>query len=53
MLANEFDIVVKSDDFSSSICFDVFLIDSPGLVVEEPMGVSAPSHTSHVYPIRY
>ena len=48
MSADEFNIVVVSDYLSTSVRFDVSLGDLPRLVIEEPMRVSSPGHTSHV-----
>ena len=46
--ANKLDIIVESDDLAASAGLDILLVDIARLVVEEPVGVSAPGDTSHV-----
>jgi hypothetical protein len=47
---NEFDIIVKADDFPTRVGFDVPLGNLTGFIIEETMRVTAPGHTPHVNP---
>jgi hypothetical protein len=47
-LADKLNIIVHSDYFASCVGLNVPLSDLSRLIVKEAVGVSAPSHTSHV-----
>jgi hypothetical protein len=45
---NEFDVVTNSQNFTTSLSFDVFLGNILGFVIEKTMRVSRPGDASHV-----
>ena len=47
--AYKLDIIVQADDLAARTGLDVLLVYVARLIVEEPVGVSAPGDTPHVH----
>jgi hypothetical protein len=53
LLRDKFHVIAHSDNFASRMALDVLFLNASALIVEKPVRVSAPSHTSHVHSIEF